>query len=316
MILHIDHCRRAVRRRAPNASFRAQRIANENPGKMTLAALATGAAVLLTFAIALLPRNALAESVYVAVATNFAEPARELGRAFARRTPHTAKISTGATGALYAQIKAGAPFGLFLAADSERPEMLERAGKGVVGSRFTYAIGQLVLWCRDASRCAEADGRTILTNDDYRALAIADPKLAPYGKAARATLDKLGVWQQVHRRLVFGTNIGQTFAMVATGNAELGFVALSQLKSAELRRDGNLDANRADAAKLVTAAAGKTATHWLVPAGMHAPIRQDAIMLNHGKDNAAAHAFIAFLKSREARSLIARFGYETTASTP
>lgn len=230
-----------------------------------------------------------AETVAVAVATNFAEPAAAIAERFKARTGHAVLISTGASGALYAQIKAGAPFDVLLSADATRPADLEREGVG--GTRFTYAIGRLALWSTDAQRIAGGDGTAALAAVDYRALAIADPQLAPYGLAAKQTLARLGLWDAVQSRLVLGKNIGQTHALVATGNAELGFVALAALKT---KRDNG------------AAAAGSM---WIVPAEMHDAVRQDAILLASAADKPAAKAFLDYLRNREARDLITAFGY-------
>lgn len=237
-----------------------------------------------------LATHARADTVAVAVATNFAEPAASLGASFAASTGHRLAISSGASGALYAQIKAGAPFDVLLSADAVRPADLEHEGAGVAGTRFTYALGRLALWSLDAARIG-ADPAKVLAAADYRALAIADPALAPYGLAARQTLTRLGLWDSVRERLVYGKNIGQTHALVATGNAELGFVALSALRSTK--------AAEAEAAGSL----------WIVPADMHEAIRQDAILLAAAADKPAARAFMAFLRSEPARAIITSFGY-------
>jgi len=251
-------------------------------------------AITTTLFAASLSHSAFAETARLAVATNFAEPAHELAERFANTSRHKVTISTGSTGALYAQIKAGAPFDIFLAADTRRPAMLEEAGDGVRTTRFTYAVGRIAIWSRDKTRCATGDGHAILARDDYHVLAIADPKLAPYGAAAKQMLEKLALWASLKPRLVFATNIGQAFAHVATGNAELGVVALSQLKSDKKEVAGS---------------------YWLVPSTMHDPIKQDAIMLKRGTDNAAAKAFYKFLKSDAARSTMERYGYEMDTPT-
>lgn len=235
-----------------------------------------------------LATHARADTVAVAVATNFAEPAASLGASFEASTGHRLAISSGASGALYAQIKAGAPFDVLLSADAVRPTDLEREGAGVAGTRFTYAFGRLALWSLDAARIG-ADPAKVLAAADYRALAIADPALAPYGLAARQTLTRLGLWDSVRERLVYGKNIGQTHALVATGNAELGFVALSALRSRKAAEAGG--------------------SLWIVPADMHEAIRQDAILLAAAADKPAARAFLTFLRSEPAKAIITSFGY-------
>lgn len=238
------------------------------------------------------PVPATAESVAIAVATNFVEPARALTEKFTQETGHAVTISTGATGTLYAQIVAGAPFDVLLAADAERPMLLEKDGLAVAGTRRTYALGRLVLWSASGSCGNEDDARRILTASDYRALAIADPKLAPYGVAAREVLKALGAWQSAAPRIVHGANIGQSYAHVATGNAEVGLIALSQMKAAE--------------------SPGTTprGTAWLVPQHLHAPIRQDAILLTPAREKAAARMFLDFLASAPAHQIIRHYGYE------
>jgi molybdate transport system substrate-binding protein len=226
---------------------------------------------------------AMCGEAQVAVAANFAEPAREIARAFAAKGAHTARLSFGASGAFYAQIGQGAPFDVFLSADEERPRKLAEEGHGVAASRFAYAMGRLALWSRDAGRVA---GEATLREGRFDKIAVANPAGAPYGAAAHDAMKALGVADALKPKIVEGASIGQTFQFVETGNAELGFVALSQT-------------------------IGKGGSTWLVPAHLHAPIRQDAILLKHGADNAAAAAFLDFLKSAQARAIVARYGYET-----
>ncbi|MBL8564169.1 MAG: molybdate ABC transporter substrate-binding protein [Hyphomicrobiaceae bacterium] len=246
-------------------------------------------AALMSFATLASAPAAKAETVRAAVATNFIEPVARIAAAFKEKTGHEVVVSTGATGSLSAQIKAGAPFDVFLSADSERPAAMENEGVAVRGSRFTYAVGILALWSADPARIT-GEGKAALEAADIRAIAIADPALAPYGHAAKQTLEKLGLWDAVEGKLVFGKNIGQTHALVATGNAEIGFVALSALK-----RSGSEEK-----------AFGST---WQVPEGLHDPIRQDAVLLAPAETNAAARAFLEFLKSAEAREVITAHGY-------
>jgi len=236
------------------------------------------------FALACAPQ-ALADEVHVAVATNFAKTARALADAFSAETGHRVVLSAGSTGKLYAQIIHGAPFEVFLAADAERPQRLEAEGRAVAGSRFPYARGRLVLWSPDAGRIA---GEDALLGDDFRFLAIANPDLAPYGAAARDLLEQLGLWDGLQRRLVRGEDIGHAFQFVATGNAELGLVALSQVS-------------------------GRGGSQWIVPPDRYAPIEQQAVLLEPGRDNGAARAFLDFLRSDPARAQIDRAGYGVPA---
>lgn len=227
--------------------------------------------------------GARADTVLIAVAANFAEPVKRLGAAFATETGHSLRISTGSTGALVAQIRNGAPFALLLAADEERPVQLEAEGLTVAGTRFTYAVGRLVLWGPDP-RWLAVEPTAALTDPSLRHLAIANPRVAPYGRAAQETLASLGVREAVEPKLVRGENIAQTFQFVVSGNAELGFVALSQV----LDRSGS---------------------RWEVPQDLYAPIRQQAVLLEPGKENAAAKGFLEFLRSQAAREIIRAAGY-------
>ncbi len=236
-----------------------------------------------TLALATLAR---AEVVQVAVAANFTAPAKALAEMLKATTGHEARLSFGATGAFYTQIKQGAPFDVFLAADDARPRRLEQEGDIVPGSRFTYAIGQLVLWCGQAGY-VDAEGK-VLQKTDWQHIAIANPKLAPYGLAAMQTLDKLGLTAQVQPRLVTGENIGQAYQFVRTGNAEIGFVALSQVMGPGQEPGGSM---------------------WRVPPELHAEIRQDAVLLARGRDNEAARALLAYLRTPAARAKIRSFGY-------
>ena len=226
--------------------------------------------------------GARADSVHVAVATNFAPTCRAIADAFTVATQHEAVISDGSTGKLFAQIENGAPFEVFLSADAERPRRLEADRQAVAGTRFAYALGRLALW---SARDDFVRDEAVLRSDDFAHLAIANPELAPYGVAARDVLEHLGLWDRLQPKLVRGEDIGQTFHFVSSGNAELGFVALSQL------------------------AGEKGGSRWLVPAKLHAPIEQQVVLLQTGKDDPAARAFLDFLKGREARLLIERAGY-------
>ncbi|MCF6753953.1 molybdate ABC transporter substrate-binding protein [Pseudomonas stutzeri] len=231
--------------------------------------------------------TASADEVQVAVAANFTAPMQKIAEAFARDTGHRAVLAFGATGKFYAQINNGAPFDVLLAADEQTPQRLEDEGQGVAGSRFTYAIGSLVLWSAREGY-VDPQGR-VLTDGDFRHLALANPKTAPYGAAALQTLEKLGLRERLQPRFVQGENIAQTHQFVASGNAELGFIALSQVIE-----DGRIARGSA----------------WRVPADQHQPIRQDALLLQRGEHNPAARALLDYLRSASAVALIRAYGYE------
>ncbi len=245
---------------------------------------ALGAGVFVVLAVAVPARAA---ETLVAVAANFAEVVEELKPVFGRHSGHRLQATTGSTGKLYAQITEGAPFQILLSADANTPERLEREGMGVAGTRFTYAIGRLTLWSSDPNRIGQ-DGKAALSAATVRHIAIANPELAPYGVAAREALQKIGLWDSLQRKIVMGQNIGQTHSMVATGNAQLGFVALSAVLSPRAPPQGS---------------------RWDVPQELFTPIRQDAILLRAGRGNQAADAFLRFLRSGEARRVIDQFGY-------
>jgi molybdate transport system substrate-binding protein len=238
---------------------------------------------LAALALASLAAPALAAETQVAVAANFTEPAKEIATAFAAATGHKALLSFGSSGQFYAQIAHGAPYEVFLSADAERPKKAEQDGLGVPGSRFTYAVGKLVLYSKTPGL---ADGGAALKTGRFDKLAVADPASAPYGAAAVQTLQKLGIYDAVKPKIVTGASITQTYQFVATGAADLGFVALSQV---------------------INEAGG---SRWLVPAAHYAPIDQQAILLFTGAKNPAAKAFIEFLKGPQARAIIKRYGYE------
>ena len=237
--------------------------------------------------VTLTPTSVAADEALVAVATNFAEVAAKLEAEFEELNGHRITIATGSTGKLYAQILQGAPFDALLAADRERPRLLEDAGIGVAGTRFVYATGRLALWSPDAGRF-DGDGRLVLQAGGFRSLAIANPELAPYGKAAMQTLQSLELWRRLEHQIVMGENVGQAHALVATQNAEFGLVALSYIMSDRNETPGS---------------------RWDVPGSLHAPIRQEAVLLRHGADNAAASSFLAFLRTETARRLIESSGY-------
>ena len=218
----------------------------------------------------------------VAVAANFAGAAKEIAGAFERATGHRAVLSSGSTGQLFAQITQDAPYQVFLAADQDGPDGLVERGLTAPGSPFTYAIGRLVLYSRDPEL---VNGEDTLRKGSFSRLAIANPTTAPYGAAAVDALEALGLYAELEAKLVRGNNVAQTYQFVYTESAELGFVALSQV---------------------VTQTQG---SRWLVPAELHRPIRQDAVLLAKGAEAEAARAFVAFLRNPDARRIIARFGY-------
>ena len=224
--------------------------------------------------------------VNAAVAANFAAPMQRIAMAFEQETGHKAILSFGSTGNLYAQIRNGAPFQILLSADSQTPAKLESEGLGLTGSRFTYAVGTLVLWSKQPGFVDEKGD--VLRVGKFERIAIANPKLAPYGVAAMQTLTQLGVLSSVQPKLVQGENIAQAFQFVATENAQLGLVALSQVMV-----DGKIAQGSA----------------WIVPSKLHAPIAQDAILLVKGRDNPAAAALMRYLQSDRVKTIIRSYGY-------
>lgn len=232
------------------------------------------------------PTRAQAEDVQVAVASNFNAPMQRIAADFAKDTGHEARLAFGATGKLYAQIMNGAPFDVLLAADDSTPAKLEAEGAAVVGSRFTYAIGTLVLW---SARAGVVDGKgDVLRQGTFRHLALANPKAAPYGAAAIEVLTRLQLLAVLSPRFVLGENIGQTHQFVASGNAELGFVALSQVMV-----EGKVASGSA----------------WVVPSGLHRPLRQDAVVLGPGRGKRGATALADYLRGSKARAIIMSYGY-------
>jgi molybdate transport system substrate-binding protein len=220
----------------------------------------------------------------VAVAANFTEAAKEIGALFEQSTGHKAVFSFASTGTLYTQISQGAPFEVFLAADQKRPDKAIDEGFAVAGSRFTYATGKIVLYSKDKSL---VKGEATLKDGNFTKIAIANPVTAPYGAVAVAAMKKLGVYRAVEPRIVQGNNIAQTYQFVETGNAELGFVALSQVARLD---DGS---------------------RWQLPQALYPIIAQDAVLLKRGADNPAARAFVDFLKGPEAANVKTKFGYGT-----
>lgn len=228
-----------------------------------------------------------AADILLAVAANFTDTTRDLIAAFGEATGLEAVASYGSTGKLYAQIDNGAPFDVFLAADSRRPELLEQNGQGVAGTRFTYARGKLVLWSPVPGTFE--DPKAWLESGDFARLAIANPKTAPYGLAAKEVLTELNLWEPLQDRLVRGDSIAQTFQFVATTNAQSGFVALSQVRAWD-EKGGSL---------------------WLIPQSYYSSINQQAILLTRSENNDAARQWLEFLRGDKAMSIIEEFGYET-----
>ena len=226
------------------------------------------------------------QEVTVAVAANFSAPAQKIATAFTAASGYKVNLIVGSTGKLYAQIKNGAPFHILLSADDETPARLVKEGAGVEGSPFTYAVGRLVLWSKQAGM---VDAKGEVLRGPFERLAIADPKLAPYGAAAMEVLDKLQLRSQVQASLVQGESIAQAYQFVSTGNASLGFVALSQVMVEGRVAEGSA---------------------WVVPANLHAALKQDAVLLSGAKGNLAAQAFLSYLKSEPAQAIIRSYGYE------
>ncbi|HEC60532.1 hypothetical protein LCGC14_2803490 [marine sediment metagenome] len=241
-------------------------------------------AFFLLVSLSLITGIAQAEQVLIAVASNFHSTMKQLVVAFEKQTAYKVIVTPGATGKIYAQIQHGAPYDLFFAADKKRPELLEKNNTIVPGTRQTYAKGKLVLWSPDkASIQNQAD---VLTTSNFNHLAIANPKLAPYGLAAQQVLEHLNLWDTLQNKLVRGENIGQTYQFVASGSAELGFVALSQVKQPNETIPGSV---------------------WMIPGDLYQPIEQQAVQLNN---TAAATAFMSFLNTSKAKKIIESYGYE------
>ncbi|HXU93846.1 MAG TPA: molybdate ABC transporter substrate-binding protein [Gallionella sp.] len=235
----------------------------------------------------LMASSVSAGEVRAAVASNFSAPMERIVALFQQESGHTVKVSLGSSGKFYSQIRGGAPFDVFLAADEALPKRLEQEGLAVSGSRFVYALGKLVLWSAQPG-FVDAKG-AVLYRGSYNRLAIADPRLAPYGMAAKETLEKLTMWNAMQEKLVKGENITQTYQFIATENAELGFIALSQIMRGGKVTEGSW---------------------WVVPEELHKPIRQAAVLLSGAKDPAASRAFLAFLRSEKAAEVMRSFGYE------
>ncbi|QDP25358.1 molybdate ABC transporter substrate-binding protein [Bradyrhizobium cosmicum] len=228
------------------------------------------------------PGAAKAAQTNVAVAANFTEAAKEIAAAFRQKTGHEAVLSFGASGQFYTQITQGAPFQVFLSADDSRPKKLVEDGLAVPGSRFTYAIGKLVLWSKSPG---VVNGEETLKAASFAKLSICNPAAAPYGAAAVEAMKALKLYEALRPKLVEGATITQAYQFVETGNAEVGFVALSQLTGSD------------------------AGSRWVVPQDLYNPIRQDAVLLKNGAGNDAASAFIGFLHGPEARAIIEKYGY-------
>ncbi|WP_232819396.1 molybdate ABC transporter substrate-binding protein [Saccharospirillum mangrovi] len=232
-----------------------------------------------------------ADTLHVAVAANFTRPMQALAEVFETRSGHHLELSFGSSGQLFAQIQNGAPFDVFLSADEAKPTALIESGSAVADSQFTYAVGALALWSATPHRFSDAEA--LLRSGDFNRLAVANPRLAPYGEAAMEVLEKLRLTEAVQNKTVQGQNIAQTHQFVATGNADIGFVALSQIL-----QDGRVEEG----------------TGWIVPSQYYSPIRQDAVLLNRAADNPAARELLAYLRSEDAAILIEHFGYRLEAS--
>ena len=245
----------------------------------TLRAGATALALVMGLAL-----PAAAGEVIAAVAANFTEPAKEIGALFTEKTGHTVTYAFGPSGQFYTQITQGAPFEVFLSADASRPKKAVEEGYAVPGSDFTYAVGKLVLWSADPAR---VDDKGAVLKTDLEHVAIADPKSAPYGAAAIEVMQKLGVYETLEPKLVTGKSISQAYEFAATGNAPVGFVAYSQVIGK------------------------KGGSSWMVPQDLYKPIKQDAVLLKTGAEDAAAKAYLDFLKTPEALEIIRKYGYVT-----
>ena len=247
----------------------------------------------LIIALTILSPQVMADSAFVAVAANFTKPMNELKKAFENTTGHNLKVSYGSTGKLYAQIRNGAPYQVFLSADNVRTQNIISDGLGVADSAFTYAIGRLVLWSKHPDK-VDKDGKVLTTQ--FNKLALANPKTAPYGAAAVAVVRSLDLTQNLKSKFIQGENISQVFQFVSTGNADLGFIAFSQLKAIGSSNQSSISKG----------------SYWLVPEKFHPAIKQEAVMLKKGLNQPAAQAFYHYLKSEEAREIIQSYGYNTS----
>jgi molybdate transport system substrate-binding protein len=256
--------------------------------------LTTFPRTVIVFALLLFGQTSWAATVLVAVAANFSKPMTEIAAEFEKSTGHSAKLSFGSSGKFVSQIENGAPFEVLLSADEKSPQKLEQAGLAVPNSHFTYALGKLVLW--SATPGYVDDQGKILSTGGFKHLALADPKLAPYGAAAVDVLKGLNLQDKLQPLFVLGENIAQTYQFISTANAELGFVALSQViqfDSAHHGENGKIS----------------TGSGWIIPDDRHAPIRQDAVLMTKGAENPAAPALLDYLKSAPALAIIEKYGY-------
>ena len=239
-----------------------------------------------------------AETALVAVASNFTKPMTEIAQAFEKRTGHNANLAFGSSGKFVSQIENGGPFEVFLSADTSNPRKLEQSGLAVSGTQFTYAVGKLVLWSAMPGFVDIQGG--VLSKGGFKHLALADPKLAPYGTAAMEVMKALNRLDKLQPLFVQGENIAQTYQFISSGNAELGFIALAQV----------IDNDQASTSKLGCASKIASGSGWIVPSHLHKPILQDAILLKKGAENPAATALVTFLKSPEAQGIIRKYGYD------
>ena len=243
--------------------------------------------VFITLALLLVGQTSWAASVLVAVAANFSKPMTEIAAEFEKATGHSAKLSFGSSGKFVSQIENGGPFEVLLSADEKSPQKLKQSGLTVPDSQFTYALGKLVLW---SAKPGYVDNQgKILTTGGFKHLALADPKLAPYGLAAMEVLKKIGLMEKLQPLFVQGENIAQTYQFISTANAELGFVALSQVIE-----NGKI----------------ATGSGWIIPGDYYAPIRQGAVLMKKGAENPAAPALLDYLKSAPALAIIEKYGYD------
>mgnify|MGYP003875473341 FL=1 len=238
--------------------------------------------------LALVSKTALAETIHVAAASNFTAPMKEIVRQFEQASGHKVRLSFGSSGKFFAQIRHGAPFQVFFSADQAKPKALEQAGYTVKQSRFTYAIGALALW--SATDGIEMTNAAPLRQGKFHKLALANPKLAPYGAAAVEVLENLSLTQATRSKWVQGENIAQTYQFTGTGNADVGFVSLSQVMAG-----GNI----------------KRGSTWIIPESLYSPIRQDAVLLKRGENSEAARALLRFVKSEQGKTIIGSYGYKT-----
>ncbi len=247
----------------------------------------TSLSLYLSLLLLALSQNSLAATTLVAVAANFSKPMTEIAAEFEKSTGHTAKLSFGSSGKFVSQMENGGPFEVLLSADEKGPEKLEKSGFAVPNTRFIYALGKLVLWSTTPGYID--DQGKILSTGGFKHIALADPKLAPYGVAAIEVLKKKGLFEKLQPLFVLGENIAQTHQFVSTSNAELGFVALSQVIE-----NGKIGSG----------------SGWIVPSSEHAPIQQGAVLLKNGAENPAALALLNYLKSKPALAIIEKYGYD------